>query len=96
MQAWENGIGKGSTRIRRKNFQTRTYQIGPIGNGVTSVRITGNRCKIQFKDNMNNEKCVLEAGDYTFPHEFPTNFRCDNDEITQYTVNEGPLGIILM
>ena len=50
VQAWENGIGKGSTRIRRKNFEGRTYQLGQVGNGVTSVRVTGNRCKIQFKD----------------------------------------------
>ena len=91
MQAWENGIGKGNTRIRRKNFEGRTYQIGQIGDGVSSVRITGNRCKIQFKDNMNDEKCVLEAGDYEFSHD-----GCEHDEITQYTVNKGPLGRLLM
>ena len=93
VQAWENGIGLGSTRIRRKNFEGRTYQLGQVGNGVTSVRVTGNRCKIQFKDDMNDEKCVLEAGEDADAN---ADARCENDKITQYTVKEGPLGRLLM
>ena len=91
MEAWQGSIGEGGYYIRRQNFKTRAYSLKAFVVRVTSVRITGKRCKIQFKDDTEIQKCELEAGD----HEFPKG-DCKDNEITQYTVIEGPQGKILM
>ena len=62
---------------------------------VSSVKITGNRCEIQFKDKTDNEQCVLNEGEYNFYLDTPPT-TCVNDVVTQYTVLEGPRGRLLM
>ena len=90
MEAWQGSIGEWGYYIRRENFKDHTYIVNAYVEGVTSVRITGKRCKIQFEDDT-DKKCELEAGDHKFP-----KGGCKDDEITQYTVIEGPQGKILM
>ena len=62
--------------------------IGSI-NGVSSGRVIGIGCVVDFKDNQGTTVCTLNSGDYS-ASEFIGS--CGNDVVTQYTIQ----GIILM
>ena len=64
-----------------------------VSSWVSSVRIIGNGCEIQFKDDGGNEQCVLGAGDHYFATFSPA---CGNDRVTQYTVIQGPQGTLFI
>ena len=94
VESWPDDLDQGDSSyasIDDQIFQGRTYQIGI--SGVSSVRIIGNGCKIQFKDRGGNEQCVLGAGDHYFATFSPA---CGNDRVTQYTVIQGPQGTLFI
>ena len=90
MEAWQHVLNSGKSSIDNEIFQGRTYQIS-IG-GVSSARIIGNRCQIQFKDSGGHAQCLLGPGDYSGA----AFAACGNDRVTQYTVIQGPQGSLFM
>ena len=60
----------------------KSYQIIP-NPGISSSRITGDDCAVEFKDITGALRCTLKAGDHPFMSFHPL---CGNDVVTQYTV----------
>ena len=65
------------------------YQVNQFYNGIGSIdgvssgRVIGIGCMVDFKDNQGTTLCVLPSGDYKAS---VFNDSCGNDVVTQYTI----------
>ena len=76
-----------------KNIETipgQTYDVDKFYNeiggidDVSSGRIIGSECIVEFKDNNGKTICFLTAGDYTI---IDFQKQCGKDVVTQYSVS---------
>ena len=76
--------------INNNAIHGETYQVDDFLNGigkidgVSSGRVIGTTCKVNFKDNVSNTRCTFPWGDHD-TEEFTT--ACGNDVVTQYTIH---------
>ena len=62
------------------------------GQGVSGIRILGNRCKVKFMNRKNMEECILDSGDYPIINDKKIFGGCKNDNITHFEILQGSQG----
>ena len=64
------------------------------GQGVSGIRILGNRCKVKFMNRKNLEECILDSGDYQTEGDWKIIYgtTCRNDKITHFEILQGSQG----
>ena len=87
VEAWPGYLDGGQASIEYGAIQGNTYQIRV--EGISSVRIIGRGCKVQFMESSGNERCVLDSGDHDFDQFHPI---CGNDAVTQFIILQGSKG----